>query len=79
MGGYFQKFSRKRVRITRLAIHPTDFGNTNGLGGRVLLPRKQLIAGGIAYETPSATTEADVIALKALRKVLATVIDFHNS
>ncbi|KAL9611114.1 MAG: hypothetical protein Q9167_004218 [Letrouitia subvulpina] len=68
-----------KVRTTKLAAHPTEFGNTNGLGGRVLLPRKQLMVGGMAYETPSATTEADVMALKALQEILASVIDFSQA
>ena len=51
---------------TRLQNHPKGPGNTKGLGGSILRPRRQLIAGGMAYETPRATTEAEIIALKAL-------------
>ena len=43
-------------------------GSTKGLGGSILLPRRQLMAGGMAYDTPSATTEAEVMALNALSK-----------
>ena len=36
------------------------------VSGSILRPRRQLIAGGIAYVTPRATTLAAVMALKAL-------------
>ncbi|KAL9578761.1 MAG: hypothetical protein Q9212_005512 [Teloschistes hypoglaucus] len=44
-------------------------GKTKGLGPNIFRPRRQLIAIGIAYETPKATTEAEMIALKALEHV----------
>ena len=33
---------------TRLQNHPRGPGNTKGLGGSILRPRRQLIAGGMA-------------------------------
>jgi hypothetical protein len=42
-------------------------GSLNGLeAGSIFLPRKQLIAMGMPYETPSATTDAEIMALNAL-------------
>lgn len=49
-----------------LAIHPRGPGSTNDLAGNFVLPCKQFMVGGIAYDTPKATTEAEMIALKAL-------------
>ena len=57
----------ERWGLTRLQNQPRGPGRTNGLGGNILRPRRQLIAGGMAYETPRATTDAEMIALKALR------------
>jgi hypothetical protein len=58
-------------RRTRFAIHPRGPGSLNGRDlGSIFLPRKQLIAIGIPYETPSATTDAEMMALKALFKIV---------
>jgi hypothetical protein len=54
------------IAQTRFAIHPSGPGRTNGLSGSILRPRRQLMAIGMPYETPSATTDAEIIALKAL-------------
>lgn len=51
---------------TKFAIQPSQFGIANALGGSIFRPRKTLIAMGIAYDTPRATTEAEISALKAL-------------
>lgn len=53
----------------RFAIQPIIPGSTKGRGGSILRPRRQLIVGGIAYVTPSATTEAEMMALSALGQV----------
>lgn len=53
---------------TRLAVHPTNPDSLNGRdSGSIVRPRIQLIAMGIPYETPRATTDADMMALKALQ------------
>jgi hypothetical protein len=54
------------ARPTKFAIQPSQFGNANALGGSIFRPRQTLIAMGIAYDTPRATTEAEISALKAL-------------
>src|SRR6266498_1565023 len=55
------------MRRTILHTHPQIPGSLNARSsGNIFRPRRQLIAGGIAYETPSATTEAEMMALKAL-------------
>lgn len=54
--------------LTRLAIHPSGPGSTNGRGPSILRPRKQLMAIGIPYDKPRATTEAERMALKALEE-----------
>lgn len=53
-------------RRTRLQHQPNGPGRLKGLGGSILRPRRQLMAGGIEYEMPRATTEAEMMALKAL-------------
>jgi hypothetical protein len=50
-----------------LQIHPKGLGITKSLvSGNIFRPLKQLIAGGIAYVMPNATTLALTMALKAL-------------
>lgn len=49
-----------------LIIQPNAEGSLNGRSsGRHFRPRRQLIATGMPYDKPSATTEAAVIALNA--------------
>ena len=57
------------MQLTRLQNHPNGPGSTKARGGNIFLPLRQLMAGGMAYETPRATTEAEMMALKALRHV----------
>lgn len=60
-------FHNFQISLTRLAVHANHSGNLKDLeAGSILLPRIQLIAIGIPYETPRATTEAEIIALNAL-------------
>ncbi len=53
-------------RQTKLQNQPSGPGRLNGLRGSILRPRRQFMAGGIAYEMPRATTDAEMMALKAL-------------
>lgn len=53
--------------LTRLHVHPSHSGSTKALlGGSMLRPRMQLIAGVTAYDTVREMTAADSMALKAL-------------
>jgi hypothetical protein len=55
---------------TRLAVQPTILDTLKGrVSGSIFRPRIQFIAIGMPYETPNATTEAEMIALKALVKL----------
>jgi hypothetical protein len=64
---FFQNRNKKRIKLTRLAVHPITPPSLNGLeSGNIFRARIQFIAIGIPYETPSATTEAEMIALNAL-------------
>lgn len=55
------------VLHTKFAVQPINPPSLNGLeSGSIFRPRRQLIAIGMPYETPRATTEAEIIALKAL-------------
>lgn len=52
---------------TRFAVQPIKPFNLKGLdSGSILRPRIQLMAMGIPYDTPRATTEAEIMALNAL-------------
>ena len=52
-----------------MQIQPSQFGSLNArVSGSIFRPRIMLIAGGIAYETPSATTDAETMALNALEE-----------
>lgn len=51
----------------RLQVHPSQLGRMKGRdAGNIFRPRRQLIAGGMPYVTPRATTDAETMALKAL-------------
>lgn len=53
--------------LTKLVVQPSQLGILKGrFSGSILRPRRQLMAGGMAYVTPSATTDADTMALYAL-------------
>ncbi|KAL8803734.1 MAG: hypothetical protein Q9182_003009 [Xanthomendoza sp. 2 TL-2023] len=52
--------------LTKFASQAKARGSTNALCRNILRPLRQLIAIGIAYDTPSATTEAEMMALNAL-------------
>jgi hypothetical protein len=57
----------KEIQHTRFAVQPRSTGSLNDRdSGSMFLPRMQLMAIGMPYETPRATTEADMIALNAL-------------
>lgn len=57
----------KGSQLTIFKIHPSAPLSLKVLSaGRARRPRSMLMAGGIAYETPSATTEAEVMALNVL-------------
>ena len=48
-------------------VQPSQLGMANDLvTGSIFRPLRQLIAGGMAYVMPRATTEADTMALNAL-------------
>ena len=50
-----------------MQIHPIGPGSTKYLvSGSIFLPLRQLIAGGVAYVIPRATTDAETMALNAL-------------
>lgn len=53
--------------FTKFVAQPNQLGILKGrFSGSILRPRRQLMAGGMAYVTPSATTDADTMALYAL-------------
>jgi len=55
------------VILTMLHVQPSQSGSLNArFSGSILRPLRILMAGGMPYETPSATTEAAIIALNAL-------------
>ncbi|KAK2614099.1 hypothetical protein N8I77_000955 [Diaporthe amygdali] len=60
---------RNMDALTRLVNQPSHSGILKArVSGNILRPRMTLIAGGMAYVTPRATTLAAVIALKALEE-----------
>ena len=73
-------------QLTKFKNQPTGSGSLKDrFLGSILRPRRTLMAGGIAYVSPSATTDADVMALNVLlepRKMqpkTTTHADVHSS
>lgn len=48
------------------AVHPSQLGSFHFRSGRAFRPCRQFTAIGIAYDRSRATTDADMMALKAL-------------
>jgi hypothetical protein len=61
-----KKVNSIKFKHTMFNTQPRRLGSTKCLSGSMLRPRRQWTAIGIPYERSSNTTEADMIALKAL-------------